>query len=402
MVGTAIAIPVSVILLLFFGEIIPQSIFINNAIPVCAFFSYIMYFFMIITAPVSLLISLLLDKLVGHREALFYRRRELREFITLQAQPYLDRQPEWTDSDTDSFEDIGGVLDKREIKLMMGALSLSETYICNAMKTRISETICVSMDAKVTKDLVDRVFLCGMSRIPVYTTTPEFCTHYLLSKTLVLQIYKTEEEAPYVRDLSLVPAHYIDDDLLLGEAYQMLTAKPVHMLFVRDPGTQHVLGLLTSADVFEIIHNARFTDETDLDNQKPMQMLLKSCWTDKGKELRASGRRSRGPPLSGLPASGLPNSGLPNSGGSNPAPRTTRNTGLPPPASPRLPASARAIPVATRSLAKGSSNAELPPSGRSDTSRTSKQSKQSKQSLQPQDTAALMDSVNRNSYGANV
>lgn len=396
MVGPAVAIPVSVLLVLFFGEIIPQSIFINNAIPVCAFFSFIIYAFMILTAPISLPIGLFLDKVVGHRDGMFYRRRELREFITLQAQPFINGEPEWTESE-DSFEDVGGVLDKREIKLMMGALSLSETQVRSAMKTHIEDAICVNMEGRVTKDMIERVFLCGKSRIPVFTETRECCTHYLLSKTLVLQTYQKEEDAPNVRDLSLVPAHYIDEDALLGEAYQILTARPVHMLFVCETGTKKVVGILTASDVFEIIHSVRFTDETDLENQKPMQLLLKSCWSDKNRELRGSGRRSRGPPL---PQSG---STLPRSSSYANIP-ATRNTGVPP--TQYLPPSGRPAP-SPRTVVRAISSAELPPSVRSDSSKASKGSK-GKQTLTvstkhaSNGNTALMDSLNRNSYGTTL
>lgn len=297
--GPEVAIPVSVILVLFFGEIIPQSLFVSNAVAVCSFFAYLVYFFMIITAPLTLLIALILDKLIGHRDALFYRRRELRAFLQLQQAdghggPEEGLGADYSAEGSDDGDGLGGVLEKKELVLMMGALSLSETLVRDAMRTRIDETMCVDINERVTRELVERVFLSGKSRIPVYEGSRDNCTHYFMSKVLILQIYRKEEDAPLVKDLALVPARYIDSDRLLGEAYQILTAQPMHLLFVREPGTDATIGLMSSSDVLERVHSARFIDESDLTNQRPMQVLLKSCWNREAR-MSVNVRRSRGP-----------------------------------------------------------------------------------------------------------
>ena len=284
------AVAISVTLVLIFGEIIPQALFIRHALLCGSIFYLPLRFLMILTSPISYTVGMLLDRLVGHREAVFFRRQELRAFIKLYAEMKQDQS-----SDSEEEMTSGNVLpnnDEREeeeeekmtaqeIKIMLGALNLTDHAVSAVLKTKLDEIVCLKMDTVLTKDVVDRLFRSGFSRIPVYDKEPSDMSQYLITKRLIPLIFKLESDAPLVKDLTMRSPSYCSLSTPLIEVYHMFQKNGCHMFFVTKDGdgdakSNEVVGLLTSHDVFEVMHQTSFRDEMDLRASAPVQMIMRS------------------------------------------------------------------------------------------------------------------------------
>jgi metal transporter CNNM len=316
------AICISVVLVLVFGEVIPQALFIRHALPIGSFFSLPLRCLMWATSPISWTVAKILDAVVGHREAVFFRRRELREFLVLQ-QEMLD-QPLLSDDDHDDRRSDAGnparilaaemkqKISEQEISIMLGALSLSETMVEDVLKTKLEDVVSLSETTVVDKNQCERLFLCGFSRILVHKPGhPEHITGFFLTKMLIKLIYRTQERAPTVKDLAIMEAHVCSPYDLLSEVYQALQLKSCHLAVVcedSDTGNgRKALGIITSHDILEFIHRCSFSDETDMRNGAPLQLLVKSWYQMKfRKQVMESATMFGG---SGIGASGPPSSG---------------------------------------------------------------------------------------------
>ncbi|CUE71243.1 membrane-associated protein, putative [Bodo saltans] len=239
------AICISVVLVLVFGEVIPQALFIRHALPIGSFFSFPLRGLMWLTCPISWTVAKILDAVVGHREAVFFRRRELREFLILQ-QEMLD-QPLLSDDDNDERRsdtnnparllaaEMKQKISEQEISIMLGALSLSETMVSDETfkYTKLEDVVSLSENTIVDKNQCERLFLCGFSRILVHKHGhPREITGFFLSKMLIKLIYRTVERAPTVKELAVMEAHSCMTTDFLSDVYQALQMKSCHMAVV--------------------------------------------------------------------------------------------------------------------------------------------------------------------------
>jgi CBS domain containing-hemolysin-like protein len=220
-----VGIVVSTLLVLIFGEILPQSIFVKFAFPISGRLVYFIWLMMCVTAPISWTIAKLLDIVIGHRSVRFLRRTELREmvFLNLQLRQRKVEGPEADallshsrsrtfggDDDVDErpvfrpsqapFVDDGldqpptqamkrrstvgssqydfadqppaeneGILSVDEAKMMVGALSIAEKRVGSVMRP-ITEIFWLREDTRLTPDVIELIVTSGFSRIPVATT----------------------------------------------------------------------------------------------------------------------------------------------------------------------------------------------------------------------------------------
>ena len=278
MMSAIAAVAISVSLVLVFGEIIPQAIFVRHAFVVGALFAYPIRLVMIVTSPISYTVAKFLDIVIGHRGGTFFRRRELREFLELQItipDELSEMHPSGEGKDDAPPEDrITGA----EIKVMLGALSLSEKTVSDIMKRRLGEIFSVELNHVMGKETVERIFKFGYSRIPVYDKDPANITHYIISKTMITFAYKKEADAPRAKELTLRKPFFCTLSTLLSVVYNEFIGGAAHLMIVQDDDGK-AIGLVTANDLLEAMHQTSFRDETDLMSQQPVQIIMKS-WKD--------------------------------------------------------------------------------------------------------------------------
>ncbi|EEF45398.1 DUF21 domain-containing protein At4g14240 [Ricinus communis] len=185
-----VAIILSVTFVLFFGEVIPQSICSRYGLAVGANFVWLVRILMIICYPISYPIGKILDWVLGHNEALF-RRAQLKVLVSIHSQE----------------AGKGGELTHDETTIISGALDLTEKTAEEAM-TPIESTFSLDVNSKLDWEAMGKVLARGHSRVPVYSGNPKNIIGLLLVKSLLTVRPETETpvSAVSIRRIPRVPS----------------------------------------------------------------------------------------------------------------------------------------------------------------------------------------------------
>ncbi|KAM7520369.1 hypothetical protein LguiB_019331 [Lonicera macranthoides] len=169
------AILISVTLILFFGEIIPQSICSRYGLVIGATVAPIVRVLVWICFPLAYPISKVLDFLLGEGHAALFRRAELKTLVDFHS----------------NEAGKGGELSLNETNIIAGALELTEKTAKDAM-TPISEIFSLDINAKLDRNLLISILEKGHSRVPVYYDQPTNIIGLILVKNL-MTINRTSE-----------------------------------------------------------------------------------------------------------------------------------------------------------------------------------------------------------------
>jgi len=141
----------STLLIVVFGEIIPQAACSRHALAVGAHTRYITYFMMGLTFVISYPLSLVLDKLLGKELAAVYSREKVRELI-LRAK-----------NDKDGMKE-------NQYKLISGALDFKNKTVKDTM-VEIKDVFSLDINSTLDFNTFKIILYNGYSRIPVYEFT---------------------------------------------------------------------------------------------------------------------------------------------------------------------------------------------------------------------------------------
>ncbi|KAJ4847248.1 DUF21 domain-containing protein [Turnera subulata] len=185
-----VAIILSVTFVLFFGEVIPQSICTRYGLAVGANFVWLVRILMIICYPIAYPIGKILDWVLGHNEALF-RRAQLKALVSIHSQE----------------AGKGGELTHDETTIISGALDLTEKTAEEAM-TPIESTFSLDVNSKLDWEAMGKILARGHSRVPVYSGNPKNIIGLLLVKSLLTVRPETETpvSAVSIRRIPRVPS----------------------------------------------------------------------------------------------------------------------------------------------------------------------------------------------------
>lgn len=231
---------VTTILMVIFGEILPQAIFSRNALVYCARFAPIMRFMIIVTYPISKPLQLLLDKLFTRQESHLHTRHELGIIIA---------------------EHLGhdqSELDEDEVEIIRGALQLSEKQVRDIMLP-IEEVFWLTPSTRLTSEKIQEIKQVGRSRIPVFNTKLTRCNGVILMKDLVNMDF--DEKPYYVSDLILHPVQMVGSKTALDTMLRKFISTSTHLIpIVKE---DHVIGIVTIEDLIEEIVGHEIHDEID-------------------------------------------------------------------------------------------------------------------------------------------
>ncbi|KAG5494863.1 hypothetical protein JIQ42_02479 [Leishmania sp. Namibia] len=278
----AAAIVTSVAITIVFCEILPQAFFIQHAFELSALLSPFIRALMWITAPVAWPMSKLLDVVVGDKEAVFFQRRELREVIRIQDEMG-ERRRRWKraevgegggESQGNDEED----LTKEEAKLMLNVLSLSESTAKDMVQLPSEIMYKWHIDTPLSPSLIAEVFAKGYNFIPVYEDAddPTNVTQILMTKMLLLLIYRSESDGVCVRDMQLVPLQRFNGSTMATEVFVHLQRISPSIAAITSEAGDKVVGLLTLRTISEQIHETTFQAEMDPLSPSPMQVMVHS------------------------------------------------------------------------------------------------------------------------------
>lgn len=145
--GGVIAIVVSTVCIVVFGEIVPQAICSRHGLAVGARTIWLTKVFMVITFPVAFPLSILLDKILGEELGQVYSREKLAELIKLGA----DKKD----------------IKHEELNIIEGALQLTKKTAADVM-TQIDDVYMVDYTAILDFETMTDILHTGYTRVPVF------------------------------------------------------------------------------------------------------------------------------------------------------------------------------------------------------------------------------------------
>ncbi|MBW6440998.1 hemolysin family protein [Patescibacteria group bacterium] len=230
---------IATLLIVIFGEIIPQAIFSRHALKFGAKFAWLVKLFIFIFYPITMPIVYALNRGLGEEIPTIYSKGELMRIIE-------DHEGS-TESDIDIDEE----------KIIKGALSYSSKTVDDILTPR-TEIFALSVEQKLNKNKVDLICKKGHSRIPVYEKDLDNIVGILYAKDLLIKNYKNKSVGDMARD-SII---FVDIDKPLDDLLNAFKKTKNHLFIVLD---KHgvVSGIVTIEDVIEEIIGSEIVDEYD-------------------------------------------------------------------------------------------------------------------------------------------
>ncbi len=230
----------STLLIVIFGEIMPQALFSKDALGWTYRFAPLLKLMRILTYPIARPLQLLLDRLFPKQRARLQSRRELGLII---AEHQVDKQSE---------------LDEDEVEIMQGALALSDKRVRDIM-TDIRHTYWLTPDTVLDGPKLDEIKAKGFSRIPIFNPELTECHGIMLMKDLVDIDF--DDNHYEVSDMVLHPTQVIGSMTALDTMFRKFIAARSHLITVEKDDA--IIGIITIEDLIEEIIGHEIEDETD-------------------------------------------------------------------------------------------------------------------------------------------
>jgi len=230
----------STILIVIFGEVLPQAIFTRYALRFCAIFTPLLQLTIIVTYVFSKPIQLLLDKLISPAEHAFHSRHELGMLIS--------EHHNETDSE----------LDDDEVEIIQSALQMSEKQVGSIMQP-IEEVYWLTDEAILNAETVDQIKANGYSRIPIFSKDLTRCFGVLLMKDMVDIDFDNSPQP--IRSFKLHKTQLIGSRTALDTMLRKFFTLRTHLAPIEKDNK--VVGILTVEDLIEEIIGHEIADETD-------------------------------------------------------------------------------------------------------------------------------------------
>ncbi|KAF9145725.1 hypothetical protein BGX30_007318 [Mortierella sp. GBA39] len=243
--GGVFAILISTLLIVVFGEIIPQAACARYGLAIGSYCAKPMLVFMYIMSPVSYPIAMLLDKWLGVHHGTTYRRTELKTLVSLHQ---VDGMGELTDD---------------EVTIIASVLDLKEKAISTVM-TPLDDVFALSEDAILDEELMEEIVNKGHSRIPIYRhDDPSNFIGMLLVKRLIT--YDPEDHIP-VRQFKINSLPEAAPNTSCLDILNFFQEGRSHMAIVTSEpgGFGHPVGVITLEDVIEELLGEEIVDESDV------------------------------------------------------------------------------------------------------------------------------------------
>ncbi len=231
---------VSTLLIVIFGEVIPQALFVSHALSFCAWLAPVLRLMIVFTYPISKSLQLLLDAILGSEEPHLQSRHELGLVIGEHA----------ASEDTE--------LDENELDIIRGALGLSEKRVRNIM-TPIHKVYWLTPDTVIGATEIDEIKLRGFSRIPVFNSERTTVYGVLHMKDLV--DINFDEQSYKIMDLPMTPTKLVGAMTALDTLFRKFISARSHLMPVEKD--DKIVGVVTIEDLLEEIIGHEIEDEAD-------------------------------------------------------------------------------------------------------------------------------------------
>mmetsp|Transcript_17743 Transcript_17743/g.25045 ORF Transcript_17743/g.25045 Transcript_17743/m.25045 type:complete len:835 (-) Transcript_17743:264-2768(-) len=248
--GGFVGFAVSTVIIVIFGEIIPQAYLSRHALTAGSKSVPIVKVITIILYPLAKPLAFCLDKVLGHELGTTYSKAEMNKLLEIHV-----KEGRFT-------QEVGTA--------MAGALKYQDMYVKEVM-TPLENTFLLNVEERLNFDTIATIFKTGYSRIPVYEDSVSNIIGLLFVKDL---IFIDPEDATPVRNFVQIfgrALYVVWPDDKLADVLKYLKKGHSHMALVRDVNNNdetqdpfyEIKGIITLEDIIEIIIGDEIVDETD-------------------------------------------------------------------------------------------------------------------------------------------
>jgi metal transporter CNNM len=225
----------STVLIVIFGEVVPQSVCVRFGLPIGAFMASSVVLLMWVLAPIAWPTAKLLDWLLGEDHGTTYKKAGLKTLVTL-------------------HRTLGTSPDERlnhdEVTIISAVLDLKAKPVGSIM-TPMEDVFTLSADTILDDDMMNSILSEGYSRIPIYAVgDPENFIGMLLVKMLITY---DPEDCMQVQDFHLATLPETRPETSCLDIINFFQEGKSHMILVSEsPGDPTgALGVCTLEDVIE-------------------------------------------------------------------------------------------------------------------------------------------------------
>ncbi|CAJ2504783.1 Uu.00g121770.m01.CDS01 [Anthostomella pinea] len=245
--GGIAAVVGSTVLIVIFGEVIPQSLCVRYGLQIGGSMSKPVLILMWIMAPVAWPTAKLLDWLLGEDHGTVYKKSGLKTLVTLHK----------------SLGEVDERLNQDEVTIISAVLDLKRKPVGEVM-TPMDDVYVMAEDTVLDEKTIDQILDAGYSRIPIHQTgNPTNYVGMLLVKILITY---DPEDGKRVRDFPLATLPETRPETSCLDIINFFQEGKSHMVLISDsPGEdQGAIGVVTLEDVIEELIGEEIIDESDV------------------------------------------------------------------------------------------------------------------------------------------
>ncbi|KXT03857.1 hypothetical protein AC578_8956 [Pseudocercospora eumusae] len=242
------AVVSSTVLIVIFGEVVPQSICVRYGLSIGAYCAPLVIVLMWIMCPVAWPTAKLLDHLLGEDHGTMYKKAGLKTLVTL-------------------HKTLGAGAGERlmedEVTIINSVLDLKDKPVGDIM-TPMQDVFTMSADTVLDERMMDTILSQGYSRIPIYA--PDNNRNFIGMLLVKILITYDPEDCKRVRDFALATLPETAPHTSCLDIINFFQEGKSHMVLVSDfPGQDRgALGVLTLEDVIEELIGEEIIDESDV------------------------------------------------------------------------------------------------------------------------------------------
>ncbi|KAI9805939.1 MAG: hypothetical protein M1825_000553 [Sarcosagium campestre] len=225
----------STVLIVIFGEIIPQAICVRYGMSIGALMAPFVLVLMYILAPVAWPTAKLLDYLLGEDHGTVYKKAGLKTLVTLHKT--LGPSPHER-------------LNQDEVTIISAVLDLKDKSVGSIM-TPMDDVFTMSADTILDEKKMDLILSAGYSRIPIHS--PDNDRNFVGMLLVKILITYDPEDCKHVSDFALATLPETRAETSCLDIVNFFQEGKSHMVLVSDrPGeNEGALGVVTLEDVIE-------------------------------------------------------------------------------------------------------------------------------------------------------
>ncbi|KAI1301038.1 hypothetical protein F5Y03DRAFT_362767 [Xylaria venustula] len=245
--GGIAAVVGSTVLIVIFGEIIPQSLCVRYGLQIGGYMSKPVLLLMYAMAPIAWPTAKLLDWLLGEDHGTIYKKSGLKTLVTLHK----------------TLGEVDERLNQDEVTIISAVLDLKRKAVEEVM-TPMDDVYVMSEDTILDEKKIDQILDAGYSRIPIHQSgNPTNFVGMLLVKILITY---DPEDGKRVSDFALATLPETRPETSCLDIINFFQEGKSHMVLISEfPGEDHgALGVVTLEDVIEELIGEEIIDESDV------------------------------------------------------------------------------------------------------------------------------------------